>query len=285
MRQIKGPVGYMILSSLAFAIMGVFIKMLQRLPTWEVVFFRALVNFFWLLPWALANPVKQMVMKEPKALLSRGISGCLSMVLYFYAIEHIKLADAVMLNYFSPIIVLILSAVLLGERLSKMAIGFILVAFSGVGLILKPDFSFSNTSAEIAGIAGLLSAFVAAIAYISIKVATRTVPPRYIVFSFASVSVLMSVVPMLMFYVQPTPQEWAALLLAGSLATIAQEMMTRGYAGLPASVASPLTLTTVFFSAVLAWGVWGEIPDQWSMLGSLLVVCGLVGAFKWRAVV
>lgn len=248
------PALWMLAATAAFSAMGAMIKVLSRLPAWEVVFFRAFINLLWLIPWFLRASVSDQAViagwkKEYKTLLIRGVFGCVSMVLYFYAISKLNLADAVMLNYSSPVPTLILSYFVLGERLTKKSVVFVAVAFLGVGFILKPQFEV----ASMAGIAGIASAFAAAVAYVSIKAATRSIPPNFIVFTFAIVASLMSVVPTLLFFVAPTPLEWGFLVAAGTCATFAQQSMTKAYAGLPASVASPLSLATVVFSGLLGW--------------------------------
>lgn len=273
----------MIAASVSFAVMGAFVKLLHGLPVWEVTFFRGLVNFLVTLPWVIANyRLIRRVKDEPVALLVRGISGCASIVLYFYAIEHIRLADAVMLNQSSPILVLIFSAIFLNERLSAPAVLCVLVAFLGIGLIVKPVFSVTSDTQKIATLAGLASTLVAAIAYISIKVATRSIPTRLIVATFALITTLATLLPTLIFFVRPDAQQWLWLLAAGVFATLGQEFMTLGYSKLPITVASPMLLLNVVFSTLVGWMVWGELPDRWSVLGMLLIAAGLTGAFRFR---
>lgn len=269
----------MLVAALGFAVMGVFVKIAKRLPAWEVVFFRSLVNVAWLLPWATKQPLHAMWKKEPRALLMRGVCGTLSMACYYYAIEHLQLAEAAMLNHCAPILVLIISALFLGERLSLPVTAFIATAFAGVALILKPDFA---TSDRLAGFVGLTSAVLAAIAYISVRVATRSVHPTFIVFSFAAVATLVSAPLAATTFTTPTPVEWIALLACGTAASIAQSAMTLGYSKLPASVASPLLLSSVVFAAIFAWIFWDEIPDRWAVLGGALIAIGLTGAHRYR---
>ena len=271
------PTLWMLLSTLLFAILGAIVKLLHRLSVWEVVFFRAFFNFLWLLPWVQQNPDPSW-RKEIKYLLVRGVSGFTSMVLYFYALEHLNLADAVMLNYSSPIPTMVLSAFFLGEVLSITAMVFVGIAFVGIALILKPSFAV----ADFAGIAGVLSAFAAAVAYVSMKMATKNINPRFIVFTFATISSILCFVPMLLTFQPPTNQEWLLIFTLGVTATFAQIAMTKAYAGLPASVASPLLLVTVLVSALIGWITFNEVPALITVAGGLLVVGGLIGAHRFR---
>jgi drug/metabolite transporter (DMT)-like permease len=201
------------------------------------------------------------------------------MVLYFYAIQHIKLADAVMLNYASPILVLIFAAIFMGEKLTPARMVFTIVAFVGVGFVVKPGSTRYGHAESLAVLAGFSSAFFAAAAYLSIKVATRSVPSKFIVFTFTIVAMATSVLPMLLNFVHPTPSEWLSLFATGIFGTLAQQSMTNSYAKLPAGIASSLLMVGVLFSATIGWACWQEIPDRWSVLGGMMLTLGLVGAY------
>jgi drug/metabolite transporter (DMT)-like permease len=194
-----------------------------------------------------------------------------------------KLADATMLNYSSPVPVLLISAILLGERLSLGGMAFLAVAFAGIALILKPGFNFSSSQEAWAGIAGAASAFVSAIAYVSIKVASRSLPSRFIVFTFAAVGTVGSLIPFLYDFVMPNFTQWAILIGIGTIATAAQWLMTVAYAGLPAGLGSVLSLSTVLFSTALGWTFWAELPDLYAVAGGFLVILGLFGAYRYRS--
>jgi drug/metabolite transporter (DMT)-like permease len=272
----------MVAAAVFFAVMSAFVKLTRRLPSWEVTFYRSLINTLVLAPWALKNrAIVKEWRKEPVPLLMRSIFGCSAIALYFYAISHMKLAEASLLNYSSPISTLVLSALFLGEALNFAMVAFVIVAFAGMTLILKPG--MGSAPPLLAASAGLLSAICSGVAYVSIKVATRSFRPRLIVFTFAVVATVISFVPMLLQYSTPVGTEWFYLLLIGILATMGQESMTRAYAGLPASVASPMLMLAVVFNAVFGWAFWNEIPDAWSLLGGLLVAGGVIGAYRWRA--
>lgn len=272
------PIFWMILSSFLFALLSVFVKMLNTLPLSEVIFFRAFLNFLILSPWLLKNNPFQFK-EDFKFVLLRSLSGLASMYLYFYAIDHLKLADAVMLNYSSPIPTLLLSAIFLGEKLSKKSLFFVGIAILGMALIVKPDMHYQS----LAGVAGFISAFAAAIAYVSIRAASKTVPSVFIVMSFAGISSLISGVHMLSDFVMPTQNQWILIICMGSVATLAQISMTNAYAGLQASVVSPFSLSAPIFSAIFGYFLWKEVPDIWSLLGAALIWLGLFATHRTKA--
>ena len=103
---------------------------------------------------------------------------------------------------------------------------------------------------------------------------------RLIVFTFAIVTTLMAAAPTAFSFINPTSAEWLRLLATGVFATWAQELMTMGYVGLPASLASPILLLMVPFSTLIGWLAWGELPDGLSFLGMALICAGLLAAFR-----
>ncbi len=272
------PIIWMVISSFLFAFLGVFVKVLRVLPLSEVIFFRAFVNFLILSPWLLKNnPFK--FKEDFKFVLLRSLSGLASMYLYFYAIDNLKLADAVMLNYSSPVPTLLLSAFFLGEKLSKKSLFFVGISIFGMALIVKPDLHYQS----VAGVAGFISAFAAAIAYVSIRAASKTVPSVFIVMSFAGISSLISGIHMIPNFVMPNTNQWLLILGMGSVATLAQVSMTKAYAGGQASTVSPFQLSAPIFSAVFGYFFWNEVPDLWSALGAALIAFGLFAAHRTKA--
>ncbi len=272
------PVFWMICSSFLFAFLGVFVKTLRIIPLSEIIFFRAIINFLILSPWFLKNNPFQ-YKENYKFVLLRSLSGLLGMFLYFYALENLKLADAVMLNYSSPVPTLLLSAIFLNEKLTRKSLLFLLVAIVGMAMIVKPDMQYES----LAGIAGFASAFVAAVAYVSIRAASKSVSTVFIVLSFAGISALISGLFMIPEFVMPNEHQWLLILGMGSVATLAQVSMTTAYAGLPVSSISPFMLTTPIFSAIFGYIFWKEVPDLCSVLGAALIAFGLFAAHRTRA--
>ncbi len=275
------PAVWMVIASFLFSCMGVFVKFTKNIPVYEVTFFRALINVLILLPWALTN--SKLVAKwrtEPLPLFIRAVGGCSSVLLYFYALQHIHIADASMLNNSAPIVTLVLSVLFLKETISVRQILFVIVAFVGMALVLKPQSLFSGEhSTDILGrLAGFVSIFFAGTAYVAIKVATRSLHPKLIVFGFALLSTLFVSVPTFLSFTPLSLNQVLYILGVGVSASFAQEAMTRGYVGLPASVAAPLLMLTVVFSTFFGWFLWGELPDVWSFFGASLIAIGLVGS-------
>jgi drug/metabolite transporter (DMT)-like permease len=189
-----------------------------------------------------------------------------------------NLADASLLNKTSPFFVMGLAALFLGEKLNRVLIWAIILAFTGALLIIKPTFDVSALPA----VAGLGSGFCAGLAYTMIRSLKGKISPNRIVFTFCFISTLLTAPFLLVFPVQPTVGQWLALLGTGLFASGGQYGLTFAYHHARASRISVFTFLHVFFALVVGFAFWGERPDLASILGGFLIVSAAVMTHRNR---
>jgi drug/metabolite transporter (DMT)-like permease len=258
----------MLASGLLFSAMGALVKHLSvQLPNEMVVFFRSAMGLLALLPWVLHRGISQLKTKNLRGHLGRGLAGVTAMYCYFYAIAHLPLAEAVLLNYSTPLFIPFIAALWLGEQVSMRLWAAIGVGFVGIVLILKPGLGMFTPVSLI----GLASGMFGALAMVSIRRLSKTEPTLRIVFYFSAVCTAVSAVPLLWRWQTPDPALWTLLILMGVLASLAQLLLTRAYSHAPAAQVGPFTYSTVVFAAAIGWIFWGEIPDLLSFGGTALV--------------
>lgn len=258
----------MLASGLLFSAMGALVKYLSaELPNEMVVFFRSVTGLLALLPWVLYRGAGQLKTKNLRGHLGRGLAGVAAMYCYFYAIAHLPLAEAVLLNFSTPLFIPFIAHLWLGEKVSARIWAAIGVGFVGIVLILKPGLDLFTPVSLI----GLASGLFAALAMVSIRRLTRTEPALRIVFYFSLVCTAVSAVPLLWRWQAPDSGLWALLIGMGALASLAQLLLTRAYSHAPAAQVGPFTYSTVVFAAVIGWIFWGEVPDLLSFGGTALV--------------
>ena len=182
----------MLSASASFALMALFVKRVSHeIPEGEVVLFRSVVVLGISLALGARN-WRKLAGVARGALVVRGLIGCSSMFAYFYAIHHLRLGDAVLLTYLSPLFVSLMAPWFLGERVPRavwLALGF---GFAGVWVVAMGQ-SGSGES-ELGGVlAGLASAVLAAGAYVSVRRLARTDDSVTIVVWFSAVSVTLGV--------------------------------------------------------------------------------------------
>lgn len=260
----------MVASALLFAAMSVAVKLASRnLPNTTIVFFRNALGLLALLPWLWPSGAAGLRTTHLRQHLVRGLAGLAAMYCFFYAIAHMPVADAVLLNYSLPLFVPLIERLWLGEVFPDRLWLVLGVGFLGVVLILRPGAGLFAPAALV----GLAAAALAALAQVGIRGLTRSEPVTRIVFYFGAISTAVSALPLLGAWRLPDRALWGLLAALGILATLAQLLLTRAYACAPAARVGPFIYTAVVFAGLLDWLLWGRVPDGWFALGALLV-CG-----------
>ncbi len=258
----------MVLSAFFFAAMGFAVKLAARsLPNVAVVFARNFFGLLALLPWLLPLGASGLRTSKPGEHLIRALAGLAAMYCFFYAIGHMRLADAVLLNYSLPLFMPLIALVWLGEQIPPGLWRGLGVGFLGIVLILKPGSGLFQPVALF----GVASAILAALAQVGVRRLTETEPVTRIVFYFSVISTAISALPMLGHWPRLEPRLLALLVVMGVVATAAQLLLTRAYAHAPAAQVGPFIYACVPFAAVFDGVFLGDWPDVLSILGSLLV--------------
>jgi drug/metabolite transporter (DMT)-like permease len=265
---------YMVAAGFFFAATGALVKLAAaKLPNEMVVFMRSFSGLLALVPWLVHRRGRGLRTARWRGHLVRSLAGLGAMYCYFFAIAHLPLADAVLLNYTTPLFVPFIALFWLGERMPRGIWIPIGIGFVGIVLILKPGVTLFAPAALI----GLLSGLLAALALAGVRRLTHTEPIMRIVFYFTLVATLVSAVPLLWTWRAPDPADWLLLVSMGALATVGQFLLTRAYAEAPAAQVGPFSYVIVLFAAMFGWGLWGDMPDGLSLAGTaLVVVAGIV---------
>jgi len=259
----------MLTSAALFAAMGAGVKLAAReLPNAMVVFFRNAVGLAVLLPLLLRKGLQGLHTRDVPGHIVRGLSGLASMYCFFYAIAHLRLADAVLLNQSVPLFIPLVGSLWLGERFPARLWGVIGLGFAGLLLILKPGTGLF-TPVSLVGVA---SAVLAAVAQVGIRRLTRTEPVTRIVFYFGLIGSAVSAVPAALAWRDPSPALWGVLLTMGVFATAGQLALTRAYGHAPAAQIGPFIYVGPVFAGLLDWWIWETLPDALFVAGAVMVV-------------
>ncbi|MDU1910401.1 DMT family transporter [Fusobacterium sp.] len=267
----------MLISALGFTLMSVAVKYLKDIPLFEKVFFRNLVSLvvaFYLIKKSSSPVFGQK--KNQLALLARSVFGLAGVILNFYAITHLTLADSTMLGKLSPIFVTIMACLFLKEKIDKEQIIGIFITFVGALLVIKPQFSLSI----IPSISGLLSAAFSGTAYTLLRYLKDKENPDTIVFYFSIISVIGTLPFVLADYIMPTSTQFLLLLATGLFASIGQFGVTYAYKYSKATEVSIYTYSAIVFGILLGFIFFHEIPDILSLLGGGLIIAMAYYTFR-----
>ena len=262
---------FILLSEFMFASMGAVVKQLtQSLPSEMAVFMRNLFGLGLLLPLVWRSGFATLKTQVFHLHLLRSVAGVSAMYCFFYALANLPLADGMLLKMTSPLFMPMIAWYWLSEPMHRTVLLAIGIGFVGVILVLNPGGEFNHIA-----LIGLLGGGFASLAKVSLRRLGKTEPSVRVVFYFALLSSMISVVPMSWNWQQPTSMEWWLFALLGLFGTLGQLLLTRGYAIATAARVSPFTYTSVLFGAAYGYLFWGETLSLQFIFGALLI--GLAG--------
>ena len=259
--RIKGIL-HIILAAFGFAMMSFFVRLSGDLPTMEKAFFRNLVavfvSLFMILKSGKSIKIKDGCLKD---LLIRSAVGTLGILCNFWAIGHMAIADANILNKLSPFAAIIMSIFVIGEIPGRFDILTVIVAFTGAAFIVKPGAGVASLPA-IVGVAGGVFAGTA-YAFVR-KLGMKGERKEVIVLFFSVFSSVVCLLFMLPDFKPMSLTQLFILIMAGVSATVGQMNITAAYTYAPAKEISVFDYSQVIFAAILGFLFFGELPDMWS---------------------
>lgn len=257
---------YIICSAFCFALMNMFVRMSGDLPSVQKSFFRNLVAFFF----AFVIMKKEGIpfscqKKNVSALLLRSVFGTLGILCNFYAVDHLVLSDASMLNKMSPFFAVLFSYLILREKITVPQAVFVTGAFLGSLLVIKPTFS---NMVFLPSVIGLMGGLGAGIAYTFVrKLSLGGEKGPMIVCFFSGFSCLVTLPFLILDYHTMSGIQIVTLLMAGLAAAGGQFSITAAYSYAPAREISVYDYSQIIFSAILGFFVFGQLPDLLSWIG------------------
>ena len=268
-------------SAFCFATMNMFVRLSGDLPSIEKSFFRnfvaMIISFLMIIRnkdgfrWEKGNSTLMFV---------RAFAGTIGILGNFYAVDHLMLSDATMLNKMSPFFAIIFSIFLMKEKVSLSQALIVLGAFIGALFVVKP--TFSNVNLFAAGI-GFVGGVGAGLAYTCVrKLGTRGEKGSRIVFYFSLFSCLMTLPYMLFNFHPMTFNQLILLLLAGASAAGGQFAITAAYTYAPAKEISVYDYSQVIFAAIYGFIMFNQIPDAYSFFGYLIIIAMAIVMFWYN---
>ena len=277
-----------IVAAFGFSLMTFFVRQSGDLPTLQKAFFRnafaAVIAVGTLIAGARKGEAKREYSSfiKPgcgKEIFFRCLFGTSGMIANFYAVDHLGIADANMLNKLSPFFAILLSIPILKEKPSRLDWASVLIAFFGALLIIRPGTNLRLVPALL----GLYGGFGAGTAYVFVRALGRKGERTpVIVLCFSLFSCLVTL-PQLIFAFHPmTGQQWLFLCLAGIFAALGQFGITTAYKYAPAKDISVFDYTQVVFAALLGILFLGETPVPLSIAGYVIIIG--TAFYRWHII-
>ena len=262
-----------------FSLMTVFVRLSGDVPTMQKAFFRNIVAAF-LAAFILMRSGEKFYIPRTSLLdmFLRCSIGTMGILCNFWAVDHMRIADANILNKLSPFFAILMSIFILKERPNRVEWLSVLLAFIGAAFVAKPGAGIASFPALVA----ILGGFTAGTAYTYVrKLGLSGVKGPVIVFSFSVFSTLILLPNILLNYHPMSVKQFVFLVLAGCSAAIAQLSVTAAYQNAPARDISVFDYSQVVYAAMFGFLLWGEIPDAWSFLGYAIFIGTAFGKWYW----
>ena len=271
--NIRG-IAWMALTGILFVgVTGVVRHLGSDMPAVQAAFIRYLIGLFLLIPiflrlraeWLITGPLSRRTLGLHGM---RGVVHGLAVILWFYAMARIPIAQVTALGFTAPIFTTIGAALFLGETLHVRRIGAVLIGFGGALVILRPGF----IAVDIGALAQLTAAPLFAVSFLLTKKLTRTESPASIVAYLSIFVTLVLLPPALLVWRTPTWEELFWLFMTAVLATLGHYTLTRAFRAAEITVTQPVAFLQLVWATLLGFYAFGEAPDIWTWIGGGIIV-------------
>lgn len=215
--------------------------------------------------------------------VSRGSVGGASVLLFFWGLVRVTMAQGVALTFLAPLIALFLAAATLGETIRRSAIGGSVIASLGVLAIAAGQWQ-AQASTEI--VLGSLAIFAASILYagslILLRRQAQVADPLEVALFTSMVLAAVLLVGAPFFSSMPAVALWPGILGAAALGSVSAILLAWAYRHAEAQVLAPVEYTAFVWSAILGYLVFGEHVTVWTVAGALLIIVGCLFAIRGR---
>ena len=262
---------WMALCGLGFSIMAVFVKLAGTggMNTFEITFFRCLFGFVALFPFVLrAGGRHALHTQHMKAHAWRSVLGIVDMGCSYLGIAKLELATYTALSFTKPLFAIVLAVFILKEEVRWRRWAATLVGFLGVLVMMRPGSHAFDWWALLA----LGDALSIAILITILKRLPASETPLVMLFYYGIMATALVAPPAIYFWQWPTPEQWLQLCVIGAMGALSQYWWILAFKAGEASVVAPFDYLRLLFAGVIGYMVFVEIPDRWTLMGSLLII-------------
>ncbi|MEE8333961.1 MAG: DMT family transporter [Alphaproteobacteria bacterium] len=259
---------WMLAGALSFTLMTALIReVAQEIHPFEVGFFRTVVNFLLILPFAIRTGRSVFTTSNHRLYAFRGLVGVVFLMTFFTGAAMIQVSDSQALIFTSPLFTTVLAVLFLGERLRMHRISALVIGFAGALIILRPGFTALNIGALLVLMGALANATSNAI----VKHSTRTDHPDKVVFFLMLYVTPVMAIPAAFVWTTPDLRQLVLMIGVGIFATLNQRFLSRAFASADATAVLSFDFARLPFAALVGWIVFSELPDIWTWIGGAVI--------------
>lgn len=272
---------WMVITGLMFVCVTAIVKYVgSDLPAAEGAFLRYFLGLVFLIPMIRPIMAAHLTRRQVKLFAARGVVHTGAVILWFFAMSRIPLAEVTAMNYLSPIYVAIGAALFLGERLPPRRLVAVFMGLVGALIILRPG----ARALDPGHFAMLFTALGFAASYLIAKQLSGEVSPLVVV-GMLSIAVAIGLAPFAWaVWITPTWSQVGWMFLVACFATAGHYTMTLAFAAAPLTVTQPVTFLQLVWAVALGALVFGESVDGWVIFGGAVIMAS-VSFITWREAV
>jgi len=282
-KQSRPVVGifWMVFTGLMFVAVTAVVKHIgSDVPAAQAAFLRYVLGLVFLLPMIKPILAAHLTGRQKKLFWARGAVHTLAVILWFFAMARIPIAEVTAMNYLSPVYVSLGAALFLGEKLPPRRLAAVIMALIGAMIILRPGMK----EVEIGHIAMLGTAVFFAAGYLIAKQLSGEVSAAVVV-GMLSITVTVGLAPFAAaVWITPTLEQLGWLFLVACFATAGHYSMTLAFAAAPLTVTQPVTFLQLVWAVLLGAVVFSEAVDGWVVFGGAVIMAS-VTFITWREAV
>lgn len=281
-----------IVATICLVVTGALVKLASAdYPVGEIIFLRGVFGFVPLLIWVAAIGQLGTFYRTSRygAHAGRSAIGIASMVCQFTAYGLLPLSDATALIHSSPIFLVAMAALFLGEKVRLVRSSAVVAGLLGVLLIVYNYVGFHSEATSQGSLLGIACAVSAAVLIAAAGVTVRSLtgfePVATIVFYFTLLTVLASLLTLPFGWVMPGFFDFIILACVGLSAGCSQVLMTMSFRYADASTLAPFNYLVLVWALIAGWLIFDQLPDMLVVIGAAIVVgAGLVIIYRERKV-
>ena len=261
---------WMVGAATSFTLNSALVKALGQIDfhPLQLAFLRTAIALLVLLPIVWRGGVEGLKSRHPGIHLIRGVAGGGAIATGFVGLTLIPLADFMALSFTTPLFIILLAVLLLGEtvrwrRWSATAAGFL-----GVVVMVRPGAG----TLELGALCALVMAFGIAIASTMVKRLPAEETPLSMLFWFSLAATLLTAPLAAVVWRAPNAEEWLWLIAMGVLGAGAQFLIIRAYKVGEATFVAPFDYSKLLIAGAIGFFVFAEVPDLWTLAGAAIIV-------------
>ena len=265
----------LLLAIFLFTLMDATAKYLgQYYPVPQVVWARYMGNFLVVAIYFRTSVFRSLRSRQPGLQFLRALTQLASASLFFTSLQYIGIAEATAIMDINPVLITLGAGLFLGEYIGWRRILGIIAALIGAMIIIRPGMGVFHPAA----ILPLIGAFTYAAGALLTRVVRTDGLATSVVWSVLVGTIATSL--LVPFFWQPIQMEhlWAFLII-GLLGAVSQALIVYAFSLAEAGAIAPFGYTSLIWAALWGWLFWGVFPDQWTVIGAVIIVAA--GLYIW----